>query len=784
VWFDVQILDRYLLREIVPPFLIALGVFTFLLGIKPMLDYAQEFLAKGVDLPTVGVLLMYLLPQALGVALPMAFLTGLLMGLGRLSGDRESVAFLACGVSPLRLLRPVLLLALLAGAADLYTLVRLVPDSNLRFREETFRIMVQQGESDIKPGLFYEGFPGKVLYIREANPAGGWAGVFLADTSIPGRPTVTLAKAGYLEINESRRQVAIVLPGDSTTYVPGDEVGVYSVSRNSNARVEVPADAVFGTGSLGVSRGRPEMRIADLRRAEAEKTAAGISPHPEIIQRHQMFSFPVACLVLALVGVALGLHTRKEGKLGGFTLGLGVIFVYYGLMTMFEALTKGGNFPAEWARWVPNIVVGLIGIAALHWRSRAAGGEITFELPAWPWRTAKAVTGRANASTDRPQPDRVVVVIRIPEIRLPIPRPRVLDLYVARRYLSVSLLSFVGFIGIYYIGTLIDKSERYTKGEATGTQLLEYLFYSTPQFIAYVVPLATLVAALAAVGGLTRTGELVVMRACGISLYRAAAPILMLALVWSGGLFLLDDRVLAHTNRRAEVLDDLIRGNEPHTVNVIASAHWLADKKGRLYYYSAFDIPRQTLHGLSVFDISPQEFRLLSHTLAPQVTFRDGVWQAGADRGWIQRFPTAETATREQLGDVSMDLAAPERFSGMHNDEAALMTFTELRRHIEEQSDSGFRVSAARVQLQARLAFPTVTIVMALIGVPFGVTLGRRGALYGIGFAMILGCAYWLVNTFFVAAGQAEILPAALAAWAANLLFLAVAVYATLSVRT
>jgi len=131
-----------------------------------------------------------------------------------------------------------------------------------------------------------------------------------------------------------------------------------------------------------------------------------------------------------------------------------------------------------------------------------------------------------------------------------------------------------------------------------------------------------------------------------------------------------------------------------------------------------------------------------------------------------------------------MDLAAPERFSGMHNDEAALMTFTELRRHIEEQSDSGFRVSAARVQLQARLAFPTVTIVMALIGVPFGVTLGRRGALYGIGFAMILGCAYWLVNTFFVAAGQAEILPAALAAWAANLLFLAVAVYATLSVRT
>jgi lipopolysaccharide export LptBFGC system permease protein LptF len=112
------------------------------------------------------------------------------------------------------------------------------------------------------------------------------------------------------------------------------------------------------------------------------------------------------------------------------------------------------------------------------------------------------------------------------------------------------------------------------------------------------------------------------------------------------------------------------------------------------------------------------------------------------------------------------------------------MTFTELRQHIEDQRESGFRVTASQVQLQARLAFPLVTIVMALLGVPFGVTLGRRGALYGIGFAMILGCAYWLINTFFVAAGQAGVLPAALAAWAANLLFLALAAYATLTVRT
>src|SRR5690606_14969579 len=115
----------------------------------------------------VGYLLMTLLPQALGITIPMAFLTGLLMALGRLSGDRETVALLACGVSPLRLLRPVMALAVAAGAVNMYLLVQLVPDANQRFREETFRLLQQQGENDIRPGVFFEGFPGKVIYVRE-----------------------------------------------------------------------------------------------------------------------------------------------------------------------------------------------------------------------------------------------------------------------------------------------------------------------------------------------------------------------------------------------------------------------------------------------------------------------------------------------------------------------------------------------------------------------------------------------------------------------------------------
>ena len=376
--------------------------------------------------------------------------------------------------------------------------------------------------------------------------------------------------------------------------------------------------------------------------------------------------------------------------------------------------------------------------------------------------------------------ERVVVVIRFPEIELP--RVRLLDRYVSRRYLSVAMLSFFGLIGLYYIGTLIDKSERLFKGEATAAMLVEYFYYSTPQFIAYVAPMAVLVAVLATIGGLMRTGELVVMRACGVSLYRVGLPLIVLALVWSGGLFLLDDRVLAHANRRAETLEDQIRGSLNHTTNTIANSNWLADRNGRLYHYSAFDTQTQTLYGLSVFDPVSDGSRLESHTYANRAVFVDGVWTASG--GWSNEFKTPTTSVREPFESRALDLEAPENFSGMHNQTADLMTYGDLRQHVDNLAASGFSLADTRVELARRLAFPFVTLVMTVLGIPFGVTTGRRGALYGVGLALVLGAGYWLVDTFFVAVGQAGLLAPWFAAWAANLLFMALAVYAVLTVRT
>ncbi len=779
---SVRILDRYLIRQTIGPTLLALAVFTFLLAVSPMLEYMRDLLAKGVPVPTVAYLLMKLVWQALAQALPMAFLTGLLIALGRLSSDRESVALLASGVSPLRLLRPVLLMGVLVGAADMYILVKAVPDGNQAFREVTFPLVLQQGERDIKPHVFFERFPGLVVYVREVNPAGGWNGVLLADSNRAGPPLVTLAESGRLVLDEGQRLVRLVLTG-AARYIPGSGASpAYSVAIEVDPlSIKIPPESVFGPGKI--LPGLHEMHVADLLKEIDAKRARGDSPHREIIHLHQMFSFPVACVVFAVVGLGLGLNTRRDGKFASLVLGLGVILLYWTFLVLAEsrvqgeAWTKGTSFPAAWARWIPNIALGLVGIMALWRRCRPPQRDRWGALLArWTRREASPDPGGEPAAVVQasPTPGGRSVSITLPFLRL-------LDRYVGGRYLRIIALSFIALIAIVYIGTFLDLSDKVFKGQADGWTFLRFLWYSTPQYVVWVVPFSTLVATLATMGALARTSELTVMRAAGISLYRAALPVLVLAFILSAALFGLDEGVLAKANMEAARLEDSIRGRVSHTLD-IRNQNWLADQAhGRMYHYAAFDDSRQTLLGLSVFAFTTEPYRLASHTWAKAVTAGPSGWQA-AD-GWTQRFTGSGDEPRRTFSTTALELAPLEDFRSARVDPSRL-SFRELLEYNRRLGASGFSVQEHRVNLHRKLAFPLGAVVLTLLAIPLGVATGRHGALYGMGLAIALAVAYYLIQTFFIAAGTAGVLPAGLSAWAANLLFLTAALYLLLTART
>src|SRR5467141_1191310 len=207
----LKILDRYLVREILPPLMLALLGLTFVLLMPPIMQNAAQLIAKGVAWSVVLRVLMTLTPQALSVTIPMALLYGVLFGLGRLSADREFVALQACGVSIFRVLRPVALVAVLAAAATAYETIIALPDANQSFREITFDIVASGAESDIKPRVFFTNFPNRVLFVRDIQPATGWQDVFLADSTQPDRTMVHVARQGRLVIDRAEKTVELVL---------------------------------------------------------------------------------------------------------------------------------------------------------------------------------------------------------------------------------------------------------------------------------------------------------------------------------------------------------------------------------------------------------------------------------------------------------------------------------------------------------------------------------------------------------------------------------------------
>jgi lipopolysaccharide export system permease protein len=757
----MRIIDRYVIREVLWPFVIGLLVFTFMLIIPYLIDYAESFISKGVATLVVLRIMATLLPSTLALTIPMSLLLGLLVAFGRLSADREFVALQACGVSLMRLLRPVGLLSVLGWAATSYVLLVAVPDANQRYREITFSIVAERAEGEVRPRVFFEDFPDLVLYVREVPASGGgWRDVFMVD-SRPGQPPATyLARQGRVVIDRERRTVEMVLE-DGARHT-ADAAGKYEVFQFKQLLLRLDPDAVFPRE--GPAPGAREMSIPQLRARAAELEAQGIYPHSELFEIQKKFSIPFACLVFGLIGLALGVSNRRDGKLASFVIGVGVIFIYYVLLWLGQSLVRGHIVPPWVSAWTPNVVLGGAGLLLFRWRDRAADRPMRFGALA-----------------------RMIPAFRIPPLRLPM--LGTLDRYVAATYARVAGLAALAMAGLFYISTFLDLSDKIFRGQANATwsMLGAFFWFITPQYIYYIVPLSVLLAALVTVGILTKNSELVVMKACGISLYRVAMPMLAGAIIAGGVLFMLEQTILGPSNRRAEAIRHVLRGGSPQTFDVLLR-RWVVGSSGDIYHFDYYDPRAQQLINLTIYEFGERMPALARRTFAERAIYVGGA-AGGSDawrleRGWTRELSdNGDTKTFTPFEQTEVGIESTAYFTTQQPDER-FMSYSQLRDYTERLRGSGFDVSAQLVALERKISFPFVTIVMTLLAVPFAVTTGRHGAMYGIGVGIVLAITYWVAISVFAALGTGGLVNPALAAWAPNLLFGAGAGYLLLTVRT
>jgi LPS export ABC transporter permease LptG len=282
---------------------------------------------------------------------------------------------------------------------------------------------------------------------------------------------------------------------------------------------------------------------------------------------------------------------------------------------------------------------------------------------------------------------------------------------------------------------------------------------------------------------LTKNNELIVMKACGLSLYRVAMPMLACGAAVGALLFGMEESVLGPANRVAEQTRALIRtGVAPSSAS---NRQWVSADNGDIVYYTYADPRTHALLQPTVFGLSADRGRLVSRVSAERaVAAGDGSDRWTLERGWRRRFGD-DGAWRDFVTfDREDRRLAPVSVFVADQPDSRFMGYTQLRRYVEQLRVSGLDVIDLDVAVARKLAFPFVPIVMTLIAVPFAVLTGHRGAMAGVGVGVGLAMTYWTVISVCAAMGTGGVMPPLVAAWAPNAIFGAGAVYLLLSVRT
>jgi lipopolysaccharide export system permease protein len=365
-----KILHRYIFREVVTPFLLGLGIFTFVLLIARLLKLIELVVNRGLPATQILELLGYLMPAFLEVTVPMAMLLAILIAFGRLSADAEMVAMRSSGLSIYQLAPPIVVFVVLTTLLTASLAMYARPWGNRNLEHELWDIARTRASAGLKPQVFNDEFPGMVIYAEHIDSkTDRLIHVMISDERDPDQHNTVFAGEGLM-ISDNQTQTVTLRLLNGTVYTTGDDAkGDYHTDFET---YDVNLDLRESMAGMRTKEDEPkDMTLPELREAIARKQADGKPYAGELVEFHRKFAIPFACVVFGLVGVPLGIGQARAVKSRGFAVSLCVIFVYYILLSTGQGLAEQGSIPAWIGLWLPNIVFGFLGIVLM----RRAGRE-------------------------------------------------------------------------------------------------------------------------------------------------------------------------------------------------------------------------------------------------------------------------------------------------------------------------------------------------------------------------------------------------------------------------
>ncbi len=356
----------------------------------------------------------------------------------------------------------------------------------------------------------------------------------------------------------------------------------------------------------------------------------------------------------------------------------------------------------------------------------------------------------------------------------------ILSCYISREFIKTFLLSVCAFNIIYLVIDFFTSVDRFIQNHAAVQFAIRYYVLKIPVITFQTLPLATLLSTLVTLGVLSRHNETTAMKANGISLYRIARPILVISCVIALLTFFGNEHLAPQAYRQSEhIMHVEVLQNDPKAV--FKNFNLWRRSESSIYNIQAFDPESNTLKGISIYSLD-KHFNLIRRVDAREATWKDSQWTLTDVT--VRKFDGEGPLQVENHDRMSSDMdITPETLKRVERDTEE-MGYNELKHYVRRLQRTGYDATKYIVDLQTKVAFPFVNVVMVLIGIPFALKTGRAGGFaIGIAISIGVGLCYWILVSVCRAFGHSGILPPLVSAWSPHILFGGAGVVALMSVR-
>ena len=361
-----SIINRYLFKEMIPPFLISIIFFTFLFLMAKILLITNLVVNYNISLPKVILLLIYFVPYFLVFVVPMSVMMAVLLTFLRLSSDNEIIALKTGGVSIYGLLPPVLVFCFIGYIATFSLAVFGMPWGKTSIKKLTVDVATSNLELGLKERIFNDNFKDVMLYVNEVNlKKGELIDVFVEDKRTENIISTIVAPRGVLISEKDKLVFRLRLFDGRINQVSIKNKSVNSISFETyDINLDLKS-ALTDTKRKWVQKDEKEMTLSELRYFLANATDKNSRYYDALIELHKKFSIPFACFVLGILALPLGAQLKSSRRSYGLVIGLAFFLFYYLLLSIGYVLVNTAYYPPVLGMWVPNIVIGSVGFYLL-----------------------------------------------------------------------------------------------------------------------------------------------------------------------------------------------------------------------------------------------------------------------------------------------------------------------------------------------------------------------------------------------------------------------------------